>query len=61
MFWSDGSVYKGNWHKGLQHGEGRLELPDGRIKQGIFKNNKLAVKKEVARINTIKEESDPDV
>ena len=20
MFWSDGSVYKGEWHKGFQHG-----------------------------------------
>ena len=40
MYWSDGLVYKGNWDKGMQHGLGRLELPDDRVKEGIFKNNK---------------------
>ena len=41
MEWNDGSYYEGEWHKGLQHGQGRLCLPDGRVKEGIFRNNKF--------------------
>lgn len=22
MYWNDGSIYKGNWKDGIQHGEG---------------------------------------
>ena len=29
MYWNDGSIYKGNWVNGNQHGEGILTLPDG--------------------------------
>ncbi len=39
MFWTDGSVYKGDWVKGIQHGFGKLILPDGTVKEGIFENN----------------------
>jgi hypothetical protein len=39
MYWTDGSVYKGEWHKGLQNGTGILILPDGTTKEGIFENN----------------------
>lgn len=35
----DGTVYKGEWRQGMQHGEGRLWLPDGSLKQGHFENN----------------------
>ena len=41
MEWSDGSYYEGEWQKGLQSGHGRLVLPDGRVKAGLFKNNKF--------------------
>ena len=41
MEWNDGSFYEGEWHQGLQHGRGRLCLPDGRIKEGMFRNNKF--------------------
>ena len=40
MDWSDGSFYEGEWQKGLKHGQGRLVLPDGRVKEGLFRNNK---------------------
>jgi hypothetical protein len=41
MTWHDGSIYCGAWEKGMQHGIGRLELPDGRIKEGLFQRNKF--------------------
>lgn len=34
MFWTDGSVYKGNWVNGEQSGEGVLILADGKVKSG---------------------------
>lgn len=39
MYWTDGSVYKGEWNKGIQHGRGVMTFPDGRIKDGLFENN----------------------
>ena len=39
MYWTDGSVYKGDWIKGIQHGKGVMTFPDGRIKDGFFHNN----------------------
>lgn len=39
MFWTDGSAYKGMWFKGIQHGKGRMEFPDGKVKEGLFENN----------------------
>jgi len=39
MYWTDGSVYKGEWKKGIQHGKGIMTFPDGRIKDGNFENN----------------------
>lgn len=39
MYWTDGSIYKGMWHKGIQHGKGRMEFPDGKTKEGMFENN----------------------
>ena len=39
MYWTDGSVYKGEWNKGIQHGRGVMTFPDGRIKDGYFENN----------------------
>ena len=41
MYWSDGTVYIGNWHKGKQSGKGCLRLPNGIVREGIFENNKF--------------------
>ena len=27
------------WGHGIQNGAGRMEFPDGRVKEGIFENN----------------------
>ena len=39
MLWTDGSIYEGEWVKGIQHGIGRIVFPDGSFKEGIFENN----------------------
>lgn len=39
MYWTDGSIYKGEWKKGIQNGRGVMTFPDGRIKDGYFENN----------------------
>jgi hypothetical protein len=39
MFWTDGSVYQGEWKQGIQHGYGKMTFPDGTIKEGKFENN----------------------
>ena len=39
MHWLDGTVYCGKWMFGAQHGKGKLTLPDGDVKEGIFENN----------------------
>ena len=39
MYWTDGSQYIGEWKKGIQHGKGIMNFPDGRIKDGYFENN----------------------
>jgi|DEB0MinimDraft_12_1074336.scaffolds.fasta_scaffold12292_3 hypothetical protein len=39
MLWTDGSIYEGEWVKGIQHGMGRIVFPDGTFKEGYFENN----------------------
>jgi hypothetical protein len=39
MHFIDGTVYKGNWCRGLQTGKATMILPDGTIKEGYFSNN----------------------
>ena len=39
MYWTDGSIYKGDWVNGIQHGKGIMTFPDGRIKDGEYINN----------------------
>ena len=39
MFWTDGSIYKGEWRRGIQHGKGVMTFSDGTIKEGYFENN----------------------
>ena len=39
MLWTDGSMYEGEWVKGIQHGLGRMVFPDGTSKEGYFENN----------------------
>lgn len=39
MRWTDGSVYVGQWERGIQHGYGKITFPDGTSKEGYFQNN----------------------
>ena len=39
MKWTDGSVYKGLWSKGVQNGVGLMIFSDGQTKVGFFDNN----------------------
>ena len=39
MRWNDGSVYIGEWLRGIQHGKGKMTFPDGSLIEGIFQNN----------------------
>ena len=39
MYWTDGTVYKGQWSKGCQHGPGTMLQPDGTILEGYFQMN----------------------
>ena len=39
MYWNDGSIYKGDWVEGVQHGIGSLTLKGGKVKKGKFENN----------------------
>jgi len=39
MTWTDGSIYKGQWVKGIQHGWGKMSFPNGSVKDGYFENN----------------------
>lgn len=39
MFWTDGSIYQGEWKQGIQHGFGKMVFPDGSVKEGHFENN----------------------
>lgn len=32
--WADGTVYIGEWYKGMANGYGRLRHPDGEIYEG---------------------------
>jgi hypothetical protein len=41
MKWTDGSVYEGEWLKGVQHGFGKMTNSDGKSVEGIFENNVL--------------------
>jgi hypothetical protein len=53
MYWIDGSVYKGDWEQGMQHGFGEITLTDGRVQKGKFENNQFI---EVVKDNTKKPE-----
>ena len=39
MKWTDGSIYQGEWVKGIQHGYGKMIFPNGVIKEGYFEFN----------------------
>jgi hypothetical protein len=39
MYFTDGTIYKGNWSRGLQTGKATMSLPDGTFKEGFFSNN----------------------
>ena len=39
MYWSDGTIYRGFWDNGLQHGVGLMIFKDGVRKAGFFEKN----------------------
>jgi hypothetical protein len=39
MTWTDGSIYKGYWIRGIQNGQGVMTYPDGTILDGLFEAN----------------------
>jgi hypothetical protein len=39
MRWTDGSVYRGSWHKGVQHGIGIMLFSNGDRRAGMFEQN----------------------
>ena len=39
MYWVDGSIYRGFWLEGLQHGLGLMIFKDGLRKAGFFERN----------------------
>ena len=45
MKWIDGSEYKGDWKRGIQHGYGKMIFPTGEIKEGQFEMNIFIGKK----------------
>jgi hypothetical protein len=49
MNWPDGTVYEGEWKRGVQTGLGRLKMPDGTFKQGVFKDN-IIVEEHISEI-----------
>lgn len=48
MKWTDGSIYQGEWYRGIQHGIGKMIFPDGTIKEGFFEYNVYKGPKETA-------------
>jgi hypothetical protein len=41
MRWTDGSVYRGSWDKGVQHGIGIMAFPNGMKRIGFFEQNEF--------------------
>lgn len=41
MYWADGSIYRGQWDRGIQNGLGVMIFANGTRKAGIFKENVL--------------------
>lgn len=39
MKWTDGSIYQGEWARGIQHGQGKMMFPGGNVKEGYFELN----------------------
>jgi hypothetical protein len=39
MYWTDGTIYKGEWADGSQHGMGKMIQPDGTVLEGYFEDN----------------------
>ena len=48
MTWTDGTSYIGEWCHGIQHGHGRMIMPDGTVKEGYFDCNVYKGPKSVA-------------
>ena len=63
MYWVDGTIYKGEWQFGAQHGKGQLTLPNGLIKEGNFDNNQYVGNKKVEATPLAEEDAEqfPDL
>ena len=48
MTWTDGTSYVGEWCHGIQHGHGKMIMPDGTVKEGYFDCNVYKGPKSVA-------------
>jgi hypothetical protein len=48
MTWTDGTSYIGEWCHGIQHGHGKMIMPDGTVKDGYFDCNVYKGPKSVA-------------
>jgi MORN repeat len=48
MTWTDGTSYIGEWCHGIQHGHGKMIMPDGTVKEGYFDCNVYKGPKSVA-------------
>ena len=57
MNWIDGSVYKGDWDSGIQHGLGLMKFADGTKKAGFFEEN--IFKAHLEHINEVKGHEQP--
>jgi hypothetical protein len=58
MYWNDGTIYKGEWQLGAQHGAGELILPNGEVKKGFFENNVFQVETKVKPQNLKREDAE---
>ena len=39
--WASGNKYVGEYRNGLRHGQGTFTFADGRVKEGVWKNNEF--------------------
>jgi len=62
MEWTDGSKFRGHWVKGVQHGIGIMQFPDGAKRAGFFDTNVFQVPlKSTQQLKDIEEEMPDDI
>ena len=40
MYYANGNLYKGGWHKGVKGGQGKLHTSEGNTFEGVFEDGK---------------------